>query len=115
MYGNFDGFPLSQRIWVVCPKISGFPLTNPMTWGWDVSTINPTMISGHSGTFWSYLEALGHVAGALRVESLWYPGGKIDYFSSGGVYSRGVEMCTVGLEDKNFEYTEYVSDVQFLR
>ena len=25
MYGKFDGFPLSQRIWVVCPKISGFP------------------------------------------------------------------------------------------
>ena len=26
----------------VCPKISGFPRSNPMTWGWDEGTINPT-------------------------------------------------------------------------
>ncbi len=26
----------------ICPKNPGFPRSNPMTWGWDVSTINPT-------------------------------------------------------------------------
>ncbi len=28
----------------VCPKNPGFPRTNPMTWGWDVSIINPPSI-----------------------------------------------------------------------
>ena len=26
---------------LVCPKNPGFLGSNPMTWGWDVSTINP--------------------------------------------------------------------------
>ena len=33
----------------MCPKISGFPRTNPMTWGWDASTINPTIFREGSG------------------------------------------------------------------
>ena len=31
---------------LVCPKNPGFPRSNPMTWGWDVSTINPTLGKG---------------------------------------------------------------------
>ncbi len=30
-------------------SILGFPRTNPMTWGWDVSTINPRIIREGSG------------------------------------------------------------------
>ena len=30
----------------ICSKNPGFPQTNPMTWGWDKSTINPTSKSG---------------------------------------------------------------------
>ena len=30
----------------VCPKDPGFPQTNPMNWGWDCSTINPTRLGG---------------------------------------------------------------------
>ena len=30
----------------VCPKVSGLPRTIPMTWGWDVSTINPIRSGG---------------------------------------------------------------------
>ena len=33
----------------VCPKDPGFPRTNPMTWGWDVLTINPRKGSGFLG------------------------------------------------------------------
>ena len=38
-------FPLGIQ---VCPK-KGISQTNPMTWGWDVSTINPTRESKGSG------------------------------------------------------------------
>ena len=41
---NFS-ITISLRI-QICPKTPGIPRTNPMTWGWDVSTINPTKNPG---------------------------------------------------------------------
>ena len=44
--GTIHNIPLDP---LVCPKNPGFPQTNPMTWGWDVSTINPTNFREGSG------------------------------------------------------------------